>query len=106
VRGEVGGRPAVVYGGADGFVIAADLENGKVLRSVQVGAPIVGIAPAGSEGAFTVATKAGLSVLDAAWSLRSACPRPLRRMLGMGKGRVAVLRSDNSVERIDLMGGK
>jgi hypothetical protein len=101
---NVGGRAAAVIGGADGFVTAVDLESGRVIRSTHAGAPVVGLAQADPSGELIVATRAGVRLLDASWIPRAACARPLRRMLAMGPGRVAIIRDDCSVELLGLEG--
>ena len=96
--GRVGGRPAALTGGADGFVVAADLENGRTTRRFHTGSPLVGIMqPAASEH-LAVATRAGVQCLDPAWRRQNALARPLRRMLTLEEDRLLIEREDHSLE--------
>ena len=97
VTGRVDGRLVGLTAGADGFVTAVDLTDGRVIRSWHAGAPVVGVAqnPAGD---LIVATRVGVQTLDASWQPRSALARPARRMLSLGGGRVLLHREDHTLE--------
>ena len=102
VVARVGGRPAAITGGADGFIAAVDLEDARVIRRLHVGSPVVGLMQPASSEALLVATRAGVQSLDAAWRTQGACARPLRRMLALGPGRLAIIREDHSLELLNL----
>jgi len=95
--GRCDDRPAGLIGGADGFVIAVDLADGRILRQWHAGAPVVGIAP-DAAGGLTVATRTGVRSLDAAWRPTGGLTRGLRRMLALGDGRVVITRDDQTLE--------
>ncbi len=95
--GRVDRRPVALTAGADGFVTAVDLADGRVIRSWHAGAPVVGIAQAPS-GDLIVATRAGVLTLDAAWQPRSAHAASVRQMLALDGGRLLICRDDATLE--------
>ena len=99
--GRVDGRPVALTGGADGFVTAVDLADGRVLRSWHAGAPVVGLAQSDA-GDLLVATRTGVQSLDAGWRPRTACARPVRRALPLGHDRLLISREDHSLELLQL----
>jgi hypothetical protein len=101
--GRVDGRAVALTGGADGFVTAVDLADGRVLRSWHAGAPVVGLAKSDA-GDLLVATRTGVHSLDSGWRPRSACTRPVRRALPLGHDRLLISREDHSLELLHLKG--
>ena len=99
--GRLEHRPVALTAGADGFVTAVDLADGRVVRSWHAGAPVVGIAqtPAGE---LIVATRAGVQSLDAAWQPRHAMAGSVRRMLTLDAGRLLLCRDDYTLELLHL----
>ncbi|MEI7552861.1 MAG: hypothetical protein WCL24_11080 [Verrucomicrobiota bacterium] len=95
--GHLDGRPVAYTGGVDGFVIALDLADGRVLRHWHAGAPVVGLAP-DPAGGLTVATRTGLRSLDAAWRPTHTVDRAVRHLLPLGQGRVLVSHDDHTLE--------
>ncbi len=102
VAGRVGGRPAAFTGGAEGFVTAFDLEDGRMIRRFQAGSPVVGLMQPAPTEDLVVATRNGVQLLDAAWRSRSWCARPLRRMLPLGHDRLVIVRDDHCLELLSL----
>ncbi len=102
--GRVDGCAAALLGSADGFVVALDLVTGRTIRRVHAGSPVVGLMQPPRSEFVGVATRAGMRLLDAAWGLRGALRRPLRRMLALGDGRVVVVRDDQSLELLERVG--
>lgn len=99
--GRLDGRPVALTAGADGFVTAVDLADGRILRSWHAGAPVVGVAQAPS-GELMVATRAGVQALDAGWQPRSTLAHSVRRMLPLGSGRLLICRDDHTLEMLQL----
>jgi hypothetical protein len=95
--GRLDGRPVALTAGADGFVTAVDLADGRILRSWHAGAPVVGVAQAPS-GELIVATRAGVQSLDTAWQPRSFLARSVRRMLPLDQGRFLLCHEDYTLE--------
>ena len=100
VVGKVAGRLAALTGGADGFVAALDLEDGRLLRRFQAGAPVIGLAPAAAAESLVVCTRAGVQSLDAEWKVRGSLARPMRRMLACDGDRILIVREDNTLEML------
>ncbi len=99
--GKLDGKTVAFTGGADGFVTAVALADGRVVRSRQAGAPVVGVAPSPS-GGLVVATRNGVQALNAAWEPRATLAQPVRRMLSLGAGRLLICREDHSLEMLEL----
>ena len=59
-----GGEPVVITGGADGFVCAFGLLDGRPRRRLDVGAAVKGIAAWEGESRWAVATRERLIILD------------------------------------------
>ncbi len=99
--GRVDQRAVALTGGADGFVTAVDLADGRVIRSWHAGAPVVGVAqtPAGD---LIVATHRGVQSLDAAWQPRSTHAGSVRRMLALDGARLLLCRDDSTLELLEL----
>ena len=95
--GRLEGRPAAFTGGADGFVIAADLADGRILRSWHAGDPVVGLTQ-DAAGRLIVATRTGVRTLDAAWHATGTLTRGVRRLLPLSDGRVVINRDDHTLE--------
>jgi hypothetical protein len=95
------GQPAVIVGGADGFVTAYALADGRWLRSHLAHGPVVSVTPSAA-GGLIVATHTGLEVLDSGWQPRAALARPLRRALPLGDCRLLLTREDHTLELIEL----
>ncbi len=98
--GRVDGRPVALTAGADGFVTAVDLADGRIIRCWHAGAPVVGVAQAPS-GELIVATSVGVRSLDSAWQPRGFLARPVRRMLPLGSGRLLLCREDHTLELLE-----
>ena len=98
--GRVDGRPDALTAGADGFVTAVDLADGRIIRCWHAGAPVVGVAQAPS-GELIVATSVGVRSLDSAWQPRGFLARPVRRMLPLGSGRLLLCREDHTLELLE-----
>ncbi len=99
--GRLDDQPVALTGGADGFVAAISLSDGRILRRWHAGAPVVGLAP-GKNGDLTIATRAGVQSLDAAWHPRGALARPLRRALALDRARLLITRDDHTLELLQL----
>ena len=99
--GRVDQRPVALTAGADGFVTAVDLANGRVIRNWHAGAPVVGVAQSAS-GELIVATRTGVQTLDAAWQPRHFLARPVRRTLALDGHRLLLCRDDSSLELLQL----
>jgi hypothetical protein len=95
--GQLDGRPVALTAGADGFVTAVDLANGRVIRSWHAGAPVVGVTQAPG-GDLVVATRTGVQSLDAAWQPRGAQAVGVRRILPLDRGRLLLHRDDHTLE--------
>lgn len=98
--GQLAGGPVALTAGADGFVTAVNLADGRVLRAYHAGNPVVGVSQSAS-GELLVATRAGVLVLDPAWQLRSRLARPLRRALPTAAG-FLITREDQTLELLAL----
>jgi len=99
--GRLDKRPVALTAGADGFVTAVGLADGRVVRSWHAGAPVVGVAQTAS-GDLIVATRTSVQILDATWSPRSTFAQTVRRMLPLGGGRLLICRDDHSLELLQL----
>ena len=99
--GRVDQRAVALTGGADGFVTAVDLADGRVIRNWHAGAPVVGVAqtPAGD---LIVATRRGVQSLDAAWQPRSTHAGSVRRMLALDGARLLLCRDDSTLELLQV----
>jgi hypothetical protein len=95
--GRLDGRAVALTAGADGFVTAVDLANGRVIRSWHAGAPVVGVTQA-PNGDLVVATRTGVQSLDATWQPRGARAVGVRRLLPLDKGRLLLHRDDHTLE--------
>jgi hypothetical protein len=98
--GQLEGRPVALTAGADGFVTAVALADGRVIRAYHAGDPVVGVSQSAS-GELLVATRTGVQVLDAAWQLRSRLARPLCRALPTATG-FLITREDHTLELLEL----
>ncbi|MFI5355735.1 MAG: hypothetical protein ACHQ4G_00220 [Opitutales bacterium] len=96
----VAGEPAALVGGADGFVTAYRLSDGRLLRRHLAGAPVVAIGSAAGGGVL-VGTRAGLQRLDAAWSPHPVLRRPVERVLPFGERHALVCHSDHTLEFLE-----
>ncbi|MEO6873318.1 MAG: hypothetical protein ABI222_00710, partial [Opitutaceae bacterium] len=99
--GRLDSRPVALTAGADGFVTAVDLAEGRVVRSWHAGAPVVGVAQSPS-GELIVATRDGVRLLDGAWQLRSNHAGSVLRMLALDGGRLLIERDDHTLELLQL----
>jgi hypothetical protein len=99
--GRLAGQPVALTAGADGFVTAVNLADGRVLRSHHTGAPVVGVSQTAG-GTLFVATRKGVQILDAAWTPRSTLARPLRQALPLDDHRLLLTREDHSLELLEL----
>ncbi|MDB6127263.1 MAG: hypothetical protein JWM35_1159, partial [Verrucomicrobia bacterium] len=102
--GRVDGQPAAFTAGADGFVTAINLKDGRVIRAWHAGAPVVGVAQ-DDTGNISVATRDGLISLDADWTPRGTLARRIDRLLSLGNQRLLICRDDQSVELIERAKG-
>ncbi|MBP9912691.1 MAG: hypothetical protein KBF26_04715 [Opitutaceae bacterium] len=100
--GRLDDESVALTGGADGFVTAISLTDGRVLRSYHAGAPVLGVAPARS-GEWFVATRAGVQTLDADWQPVSSFARPLNRVLPLDRTRLLISREDHTLELLELV---
>lgn len=98
VRGEA------VIGGADGFVAAFALADGRPARRLRVGAPVVALAALPAAGILAVATRRGVLALDEAWQVRGFCPVAAQRMSILGERSVLVVRDDGLLETLTYVG--
>jgi hypothetical protein len=98
--GQIDGEPAVMIGGADGFLNAFALADGRALCTHLAPAPVVGVSQRAS-GDLLVASRAGLEVLDANWQPHRTLTRPLRRMLALGGNKVLLTRQDHTLELVE-----
>jgi len=98
--GHLEGRPVALTAGADGFVTAVALTDGRVIRAYHAGNPVVGVSQSAS-GELLVATRTGVQVLDTAWQLRSRLASPLRRALPTAAG-FLITREDHTLELLEL----
>lgn len=94
-------QPVALTGGADGFVAALHLADGRVLRHWHAGAPVVGLAT-GRGGELIVATRTGVHWLDARWHPRGSVARPVLRALSLDRSRVLITRDDHTLELLQL----
>lgn len=94
-------QPVAITGGADGFVAALSLTDGRVLRHWHAGAPVVGLAT-GRHGELIVATRTGVHWLDARWHPRGNVARPVLRALGLDRSRLLIERDDHTLELLQL----
>lgn len=99
--GRVERRAVALTGGADGFVTAVDLVDGRVIRNWHAGAPVVGVAQTPS-GELIVATRTGVQSLDPAWQPRTSHPGSVHRMLLLDASRLLVERDDHTLELLEL----
>ncbi len=67
----------------------------------RIGAPVVGVSQTAS-GDLLVATRTGVQRLDAAWQLRGALARPIRRVLSFGDDRLLIFREDHTLELLQI----
>lgn len=96
---ELDGPEVVVTGGADGFVAAYAASNGRPVRCLYTGAPVVDLAPL-SGGGMAVATRRGVLAVDKAWQVQGEHPAPVDRMRALDQNQCVVARSDGRLEML------
>ena len=93
-------RGEAVIGGADGFIAAFALADGRPVRRLRVGAPVVGLAALPSVRVLTVATRRGILALDEAWRMRGFYPLAAQRLARLGEQSVLAVRDDGALEAL------
>lgn len=99
--GQLDAQPVALTAGADGFVTAVNLADGRVLRSYHAGDPVIGVSQS-ANGDLLIATRTGVQLLDATWHQRRTLARQLRRALPAGDHGFLVTREDHSLEFLEL----
>ena len=88
------GEEEVVVGGADGFVAAFGLTDGRRKGRLLAGAPVTGLAAWPSLGLWAVGTRNGLLAVDTNWQIVGARPIPVLHLGALGAGNVVVAGPD------------
>ncbi|MCC6416523.1 MAG: hypothetical protein IT582_11495 [Opitutaceae bacterium] len=101
VLGTVDRRPVALTGGADGFVIAVALADGRVVRRRHVGAPVTGVHQT-TGGTIFATTRANIVRLDADLNLVGTHPGGGLRSLALGESQILLRRSDHTLELLNL----
>jgi len=99
--GTVDGQPVALTGGADGFVIAVNLADGKVIRKQHMGAPVIGVTQNRS-GDLLVTTRTGVQKLDVAWATTGGHTGQYNRALPVGDAKLLLSRTDHTLELLEL----
>jgi hypothetical protein len=84
------GEAEVVVGGADGFVAAFGLTDGKPKGRLLVGAPVTGLAAWPARGLWFVGARERLLVLGRGWEIVGARAIPVRQLCTLDETRVVV----------------
>ena len=84
------GEPEVVVGGADGFVAAFGLRDGRAKGRMLVGAPVTGIATWPSSKTWLVGTRDRLLAVDAQWHIVGIRSLPVQHMSALNTGSAVV----------------
>jgi hypothetical protein len=93
---------AVVTGGDDGFIAAFSVADGEPLRRKYMGARIVELAALNAEH-IVVATRQGVSVLDARFNIINFYAGQVRGLKILSENRVVVLLEDQTLQTLELM---
>ena len=98
------GETEVVVGGADGFVAAFGLRDGRPKGRLLAGAPVTGLAAWPSSDLWTVGTRDKLLALDPDWRIIGARSVPVHHLCALDMGSVVVARPDGRLERLTWAG--
>jgi hypothetical protein len=90
---------AVIVGGADGFIAAFAMLDGRPLRKWYAGAPVTGLV-ALSAGRLAAATRQDLLILDHDWQIQHRYSVPARRMLRLTGEKLVIAREDGALEML------
>jgi hypothetical protein len=99
--GQIDGRPVALTGGADGFVIAIDLADGRAVRRQHVGGPVISVHQT-TAGGIIAGTRRAIVRLDSQWSLAGTAGVHCREVLSLGDRHLLVARSDHTLELLDF----
>lgn len=94
------GEEEVVVGGADGFVAAFGLTDGRRKGRLWAGAPVTGLAVWPSSGLWAVGTRSAFLAVDARWRIVGARPTPVQCLAGLGAEGVVVAGPDGRLTRL------
>ncbi|MBN1284474.1 MAG: hypothetical protein JXB47_03670 [Anaerolineae bacterium] len=97
-----------VIGSADGFVAAFALSDGRPVRRLRTGAPVVGLATLPSARILAVATRRGVLALTLApggeaWQVRGFYPVAAQKLSRLGEDGVLVVRDDGLLEALTFV---
>jgi hypothetical protein len=96
-------RAIIISGDAGGFVSAFDRADGKPLRRIDVGAPVVGLVDFPEQDLLVVATKEALLILDRAWRVRLRHTFAARQIQRLGNASAVIVAGvDSALHAITL----
>ncbi len=98
------GETEVIVGGADGFVAAFGLRDGRSKGRLLAGAPVTGLAAWPSSDLWMVGTRDKLLALDVNWRVIGARSVPVHRLCALDAGSAVVARPDGRLERLTWAG--
>ncbi|MGQ9555164.1 MAG: hypothetical protein ACUVWR_13760 [Anaerolineae bacterium] len=98
------GQAEVLIGGADGFVASFARADGRPLRRLRTGAPVVGLCSWADQGLLVAATRQGVLALDKDWHVCGFYPLAIRRLSHWGDGKALLLRDDGVLQMLTLEG--
>lgn len=99
--GTVNDKPVALTGGADGFVIAVSLADGRTMQRRHVGAPVVGVTQT-RNGTIVATTHTGIVTLDEAWTITGTHPGPGQRSLAIDDTNLLIHRPDHTLELLAI----
>jgi hypothetical protein len=97
-----GGQNEVITGGADGFIAAFSIDEGRPLRRLHVGAPLTGLVYLPEIGILAVATRTGVMALDADWKSVANYPVEAARLCQAGENAILVAAMDGTLVNLSL----
>jgi outer membrane protein assembly factor BamB len=96
------GQNEVITGGADGFIAAFSMNEGRPLRRFDMGAPVTALVYLPETGMLAVATRTGVLALDADWKSVATYPLEAARMCKLGDNTILVAALDGTLVNLSL----
>ncbi|MBN1349812.1 hypothetical protein JXJ21_10415 [candidate division KSB1 bacterium] len=97
-----GSLDEIIIGGADGFITAFSAQDGRPLRRLLLGAPVVGCAMLKRNSVLAVATREGIHAIDPDFKQYGCYSARIRRMIRFGNDRILIERDDGVLEMLKL----
>jgi hypothetical protein len=97
-----GGQSEVITGGADGFIAAFSINDGRPLRRLHVGRPVTGMVYLQATGILVVATRARVLAFDSDLNPVATYPLEAAQMCQMGDDAILVAAMDGNLVKLSL----